>query len=99
MVSFIPELVAARERHNHLHLSVNVREKLLIVSRSTVDRIFSLEKESAGRSINTIKPDKLIKHQIQVRIFADWDDARCGGKTNGAFVKYFDTNRDNHQVN
>ena len=97
LVPFIPELVSAMERHGHLRLSVDVREKLLGISRSTVDRILSLEKEKAGRSISTTKPGNLFKHQIQVRTFADWDDvtpgfleadlvAHCGGNTNGAFL-------------
>ena len=97
LVPFIPELVSAMERHRHLHLPGDVRAKLLGVSRSTVDRILSSEKERAGKSISTTKAGNLFKHQIQVRTFADWDDvipdfleadlvAHCGGNTNGAFL-------------
>jgi hypothetical protein len=97
LVPFIPELVSAMERHGHLRLPVDVRAKLLGVSRSTVDQILSLEKERTGKSISTTKPGNLFKHQIQVRTFADWDDvtpgflaadlvAHCGGNTNGAFL-------------
>ena len=97
LVPFIPELVSSMERHGHLHLPAVVREKLLRISRSTVDRMLSLEKDRAGKSISTTKPGNLIKHQIQVRTFADWDDvipgfleadlvAHCGGNTNGAFL-------------
>jgi hypothetical protein len=97
LVPFIPELVSAMERHGHLHLPAVVREKLLVISRSTVDRILSLEKDRTGKSISTTKPGNLIKHQIQVRTFADWDDvvpgfleadlvAHCGGNTRGAFL-------------
>ena len=50
LVPFIPELVSAMERHGHLHLAGDVRAKLLGVSRSTVDRILSSEKERAGKS-------------------------------------------------
>jgi hypothetical protein len=71
LVPFIPELVSAMERHGHLRLSVDVRLKLLAISRSTVDRILSLEKDRAGKSISTTKPGNLFKHQIQVRTFAD----------------------------
>ena len=85
------------ERHGHLYLPGDVRAKLLGVSRSTVDRILSSEKERAGKSISTTKAGNLFKHQIQVRTFADWDDvipdfleadlvAHCGGNTNGAFL-------------
>lgn len=97
LVPFIPELVSAMERHGHLRLSVDVKLKLLAISRSTVDRILSLEKDRAGKSISTTKPGNLLKHQIQVRTFADWGDAipgflkadlvaHCGGNTNGSFL-------------
>ena len=96
-VPFIPELVSAMERHGHLRLSADVRLKLLGISRSTVDRILSLEKERTGKSISTTKPGNLFKHQIQVRTFADWGDvtpgfieadlvAHCGGNTSGSFL-------------
>ena len=96
-VPFIPQLISAMERHGHLRLSDDVRLKLLAISRSTVDRILSLEKERAGKSISTTKPGNLFKHQIQVRTFADWGDvipgfieadlvAHCGGNTNGSFL-------------
>lgn len=85
------------ERHGHLRLSVDVRSKLLEISRSTVDRILNFEKERAGKSISTTKPGNLFKHQIQVRTFADWGNvtpgfletdlvAHCGGNTNGSFL-------------
>jgi hypothetical protein len=66
------------ERHGHLRLSVDVRLKLLAISRSSVDRILSLEKDRAGKSISTTKPGNLLKHQIQVRTFADWVDVTPG---------------------
>jgi hypothetical protein len=43
-----------------------------------VDRILSLEKERAGKSISTTKLGNLLKHQIQVRTFADWGDVTPG---------------------
>jgi hypothetical protein len=97
LVPFIPALVSAMERLGHFRLPVDVREQLLSVSRSTVDRILRFEKERAGKSINTTKPGNLFKHQIQVRTFADWDDvtpgfleadlvAHCGCNTNGSFL-------------
>ena len=97
LTPFIPELISAMERHERLRLPADVRIKLLEISRSTVDRILSAEKERAGKSISTTKPGNLFKHQIQVRTFADWGDvipgfleadlvAHCGGNTNGAFL-------------
>ena len=53
LVPFIPELVSTMERHGHLRLPVDVCEKLLGISRSTVDRILSLEKEKVGKPLST----------------------------------------------
>jgi hypothetical protein len=53
------------ERHGHLRLSVDVRLKLLAISRSTVDRILSLEKDRAGKSISTTKPDRPLRVRLE----------------------------------
>lgn len=97
LVPFIPELVCAMERNGRLHIPVDVREKLLGISRSTADRILNLEKQRSRKSISTTTSGNLFKHQIQVRTFADWDDvtpgfleadlvAHCGGDTSGSFL-------------
>ncbi|WP_351089663.1 transposase family protein [Shewanella sp. S1-49-MNA-CIBAN-0167] len=97
LVPFLPYLVEAMERHGHLRLPIDVREKLLQISPSTVDRILKPEREKIKQSVSTTRKGNLLKHQIQVRTFADWDDvipgfleadlvAHCGGNTNGSFL-------------
>jgi len=97
LVPFIPQLVKAMEEHGHLRLPADVREQLLKISPATVDRILKPEREKLKLDISTTRPGNLLKHQIQVRTFADWDDvvpgfleadlvAHCGGNTNGAFL-------------
>jgi len=55
------------------------------------------EREKIKLGTSTTRPGNLLKNQIQVRTFADWDDvvpgfleadlvAHCGGNTNGAFL-------------
>jgi hypothetical protein len=55
------------------------------------------EREKTKYSLSTTRRGNLLKHQIQVRTFADWDDvtpgfleadlvAHCGGNTNGSFL-------------
>lgn len=39
LIPFIPDLVAAMERHGHLRLPSDVRAKLLNISPATVDRL------------------------------------------------------------
>lgn len=76
---FLPELVEVLERHGELHLSPDVREKLLQMSASTIDR--RLGRARTGLPIHgrtTTKPGTLLKSAIPIRTFADWDDARPG---------------------
>jgi hypothetical protein len=95
LVPFLPELVPVLERHGHLVLSDDVRALLLAVSPATADRLLRPIRRPHGPS--TTKPGRLLKHQIPVRTFADWDDVRpgfleadlvahCGGTTEGAYL-------------
>lgn len=97
LVPFLPQLVTAMERHGHLQVPADVRTRLLSISAATVDRLLKPEREIVKQSISTTCRGNLLKHQIQVRTFADWDDvtpgfleadlvAHCGGNTNGAFL-------------
>ena len=97
LVPFLPHLVEAMERHGHLRLPVDVRERLLKISPSTVDRMLKPEREQTKQALSTTRRGNLLKHQIQIRTFADWDDvipgfleadlvAHCGGNTNGSFL-------------
>jgi hypothetical protein len=97
LVPFLPELVGAMERHGHLRIPAEVRTRLLSISPATVDRLLRPEREMIKQGVSTTRPGNLLKHQIQVRTFADWDDvtpgfleadlvAHCGGNTNGAFL-------------
>jgi hypothetical protein len=97
LVPFLPELIAVMERHGHLRLPAEVRTRLLCISPSTVDRLLRPERESIKQGVSTTRSGNLLKHQIQVRTFADWDDvtpgfleadlvAHCGGNTNGPFL-------------
>ncbi len=44
LVPFIPELVSAMERHGHLRLPADVREKLLGITKENIPILFELEK-------------------------------------------------------
>ncbi|KKO47658.1 hypothetical protein VT06_15900 [Arsukibacterium sp. MJ3] len=90
-VPFIPNLVAAMERHGHLRITEEIRGKLLKVSPATVDRLLQNERRRNAGGVSHTKTGTLLKNQIQVRTFADWDDvspgffkvdlvAHCGGR-------------------
>jgi hypothetical protein len=79
LVAALPGALEALERHEELHVSEEVRGKLLTISAATVDRLLAGEKKKLqlkGRS--GTKPGTLLRHQIPVRTFADWDEARPG---------------------
>lgn len=97
LAPFIPQLIEVMEKHGHLRLSTDVRARLLRISPATVDRILRSERETIRQGISTTRSGNLLKHQIQIRTFADWDDvtpgfieadlvAHCGGNTNGPFL-------------
>lgn len=97
LVPFLPELVGSMERHAHLSLPEDVRERLLSISPATADRLLARERQQTQRGLSTTRPGSLIKKQIRVRTFADWDDlypgfleadlvAHCGETTDGGFL-------------
>lgn len=73
------ELVDALERHDELDLEPAVRTKLLAMSAATIDRRLAGDRrrfQIKGRS--GTKPGSLLKGQIPIRTFSDWDDTRAG---------------------
>ena len=79
LAPFMAEIVEVLERHGELDLTPAVREKLLQISPATIDRVLAPERarlKFKGRS--GTKPGTILKRQIPIRTFADWDDARPG---------------------
>ena len=71
----VPRLVSCAE----LKASRKVREKLMRISASTIDRLLAPEREkSALKGRSHTKPGTLLKHQIPIRTFSQWDDATPG---------------------
>lgn len=99
LTPFLPELVPALERHGHLVLAADDRAQLLGISAATADRLLRPHRErNQPHGLSTTKPGALLKRQIPVRTFQDWDDARpgcmeidlvahCGWSTEGAFLQ------------
>jgi len=62
-----------------LKVSSAVRRKLCRISPATIDRLLAGEKKKLrlkGRSLT--KPGTLLKHQIPIRTFSQWDEKRAG---------------------
>jgi hypothetical protein len=95
---FLPTLIDALERCGHMKLSKQLKEKVLRISLSTLERILKKErdKEPKGRSLT--RPGSLLKKQVAVKIFAPWNDqkvgffevdlvAHCGDDISGRFLQ------------
>ncbi len=97
LVAILPVLVAKMEQFGHLQLSDEQKAKVLSVSPATIDRLLKPERQRYGRGRSTTKPGYLIKRQIPLRTFADWNDvkpgfleadlvAHCGESVHGQFL-------------
>jgi hypothetical protein len=79
LVGALPAAIEALERHGELKLTEELRCKLLSISAATIDRLLAAEKKKLqlkGRCLT--KPGTLLRQQIPIRTFSDWDDARPG---------------------
>jgi len=56
------------------------KKKLLKVSASTIGRLLKKVKEKLriGKGRSFTKPGTLLKHQIPIKTFSDWDDSAPG---------------------
>jgi hypothetical protein len=93
----IPALVEAMERHGHLALAPEVRERVFTASAATIDRLLAPAREVSrqGRRRTTINTP--LRRSIAIRTFSDWNDpppgffemdmvAHCGKSVAGSHV-------------
>src|SRR4029078_1782802 len=75
----LPELLPVLERFNEFSCDRETRAKLLRISAASIYRLLKPERlkyELRGRA--GTKPGTLLKKQIPIRAFAEWDD-QCPG--------------------
>ncbi len=65
-------------RNRHLRVSRSCYQHLLQGSASTIDRWRRAARRPGRRLRGGTKPGTLLKQQIPIRTFADWDDKRPG---------------------
>lgn len=94
---FLPEMLAVLERCGEMKLAPAVKERLLRMSRSTIDRCLQPARFEQRKGLATTRPGSLLKQAIPVRTFVDRDDARpgfleidlvahCGDTVSGQFL-------------
>jgi hypothetical protein len=94
--ALLPILLPALERNGHLHLHGPIRQKILAMSASTIDRLLR-----APRSATHLKKRRRAmpeaRRRVPVRTFADWNEpppgsmemdcvAHCGDVNRGSYV-------------
>ncbi len=100
LAPFMAEAVKKLEKHGELDITNDVRQKLYKISASTIDRLLKKEKDKfrLGKGRSGTKPGTLLKNQIPIRTFADWDNAvpgftevdlvgHDGGNSSGDFMQ------------
>jgi len=97
LAPFLPEIVAVLKREGELAIRPETERLLVRLSPATIDRLLKTHRPKPLRGRSTTKPGTLLEHQIPIRTFADWDDARpgfleidlvahCGETTRGEYL-------------
>ncbi len=97
LVPLLTELIPALEKFGHLELEPEVRKKVLALSPATADRLLREIKKKENRRKGTTRRGKLLKSQIPIRTFAEWEEvkpgfleadlvAHCGASVSGQFL-------------
>lgn len=97
LAPFLEVLVTKLEYHGYLRLPDNVRTKLLSISAATIDRLLNEDRKKNNKGLSTTRGGSLLKKQIKVKTFADWDEtapgffeadlvAHCGESVRGSFL-------------
>jgi hypothetical protein len=79
LAPILGEVVPRLEKHREIRLDAKTREKLLNLSPATVDRILAGKRKQIsvkGRSLT--KPGTLLKGQIPIHTFSDWNEQKPG---------------------
>ncbi len=78
LIPFLPTFVEALERHEHLHLTEECRSQLLSMSAATADRLLRSQRKRGQRGLTTTRAGTLLKQQVPVRTFEEWEETRPG---------------------
>lgn len=96
---FISEIIFKLKQFKELNIEPLVEEKLLRISAATIDRILSQHKRTnRKRGKSYTKPGSLLKSQIPIRTFSEWDEhvpgffemdlvSHEGGSPTGEFIQ------------
>jgi len=76
---FLPDLLAALERHGELTVPARFRPALETISPATIDRLLKPHRRHYGRRPLILNPaTAVLRAQIPLRTFGDWHEVRPG---------------------
>ncbi|MCE5329225.1 transposase family protein [bacterium] len=77
---FMAEAIEILTKHKEISLNLEVKQKLLKISESTIDRLLKSEKDRyrLGKGRKGTKPGTLLKKAIPIRTFSDWNEKKPG---------------------
>jgi hypothetical protein len=79
LVAVMSTIVEKLEKVNEITIKEEVREKLLNISAATIDRLLKQEKKDLQlKGKGHTKPGSLLKSQIPIRTFSEWNENRPG---------------------
>src|SRR2546421_4264898 len=64
LMPFLPTLIEALERHEHLQITEECRKQLLSMSAAMADRLLSSQRKLDRRGLSTTRAGTLLKQQI-----------------------------------
>lgn len=105
LTPLIPVYLDSLTRHGELKVTVFEKKLLLKISSATVDRLLRGEKKKlsiTGRGRSYTKPGSLLKNQIPIHTWRDWDNSNPGfletdtvhhngGNPSGEYIHTLDT--------
>jgi hypothetical protein len=79
LAPMLKEVITRLELHQEFSVDDKTRELLLKISPSTIDRLLASDRKSLnGLAKARTRPGALLKSQIPIKTFADWNEQRPG---------------------
>jgi hypothetical protein len=84
LILFLHTLVEALEQYGQLHLTEECHNQLLSMSATTADRLLHSSRQQRLCGVPTTRAGTLLKHQIPIRTFQDWNETQPGLTSSGS---------------
>ncbi len=79
LAPYLKEIIPVLERFSEICLDEETRDKLFKISAPTIDRMLGpVKKKERLKPKSYTKPGSLLKSQIPIRTFSDWNEAKPG---------------------